>query len=361
MHKLRLKNVRKLVDTSEPHAVRMDHVRNNLKKEQMLEERYSEIDHENHILLKKMSHIMGPQGNEFAQGSPRPAEKRPPGPTSLNRDSRKKELLRITKDNQSILKRIQQAQPVVNHVELEGSHKRCTNYLRNCAEYPLVLRTPRSARGGKQTSELVPLEQQPMPWRSARPSSLPPPQRNQPLPPPREDYQEEQQIEDGLKYVAKESRRLGDKYYLIEMATDAAGALHISAYDGEAQEQLELPLKEKAHRRLVRETDGDYAAVASRLTVATDATGGRRLALLDEPPKEAAQKAPPQPSQDLDAEEMIARAGSAGASSVNMVGGDMRSTFEGFAAKVELGDTIGDSSVRFRGLTASTDREGGRS
>lgn len=34
-----------------------------------------------------------------------------PGPNSLNKDARKKELMRITRENQSILKRIQQAGP----------------------------------------------------------------------------------------------------------------------------------------------------------------------------------------------------------------------------------------------------------
>merc|ERR1719195_2438130 len=75
----------------------------NWKKEQMLEERYTEIDRENRILLKKMSNI--------AKQTP-PNSARVPGPHSLNRDARKRELLRITSDNQAILKRIQQAQPV---------------------------------------------------------------------------------------------------------------------------------------------------------------------------------------------------------------------------------------------------------
>merc|ERR1712187_742398 len=70
--------------------------------------RYSEIDRENRILLKKMSEIMR-----------------------------------------------QQAQPVYNHIEWEGSSKRNNTYLKNCAEYPLVLR---SARGANRSSELVALD-----------------------------------------------------------------------------------------------------------------------------------------------------------------------------------------------------------
>merc|ERR1719419_799731 len=79
LHRARVRNVRPLVDTSEPMAVQMDHVRNNLKREQMLEERYSEIDRENRILLRKMSEIMN------HQTLPCPSA-RQAGPQSLNHD-----------------------------------------------------------------------------------------------------------------------------------------------------------------------------------------------------------------------------------------------------------------------------------
>jgi len=152
-HRDRVLSVRPSVDTSKPLASHLDHVRNNLKREQRLEERYCEIDRENRILLQKMSGIMATTSAQKPE-----AIHRPPG-MSLNRDARKKELLRITKENQHILRRIQQAQPVYNHVEQEGYYKQAQTYLRNCAEYPLVLRTPRSARGRLNgSSALVPLE-----------------------------------------------------------------------------------------------------------------------------------------------------------------------------------------------------------
>merc|ERR550539_351966 len=140
----------------------MHHVRLNLKKEQMLEERYTEIDRANRILLKKMSEIMR---QEDHPSNPSP---RQPGPQSMNSGARKKELIRVTQDNQLILRRIQKAQPTYNHVEWEADHRRNLSYLRNCAEHPLVLR---SARG--RPSELVPLgaateERRPASARSAR-------------------------------------------------------------------------------------------------------------------------------------------------------------------------------------------------
>merc|ERR1719410_2584511 len=167
----------------------------NLKKEQMLEERYTEIDRENRILLKKMSNI--------AKQSP-PNIVRVPGPNSLNRDARKRELLRITSDNQAILKRIQQAQPVYNHVEMQGERRKQQTYLRNCTEFPLVLRT---ARG--RPSELVPL------------SPTTPPENQGASSGAQEQEGEIMFQEEGeIMQVFQEGRKINETFYIIEMATD---------------------------------------------------------------------------------------------------------------------------------------------
>merc|ERR1719355_137470 len=131
MHRDRVKKMQSQVDTAVPHVCHLDHLRNNLKREQLLEERYYTIDRENKILLQKMSEIMRPQTERSDR-----AKSAPSGPPSLNRDSRKTELMRITQENQAILKRIQQAQPVYNHVEWEDSYRRSEVYLRNKCEYP---------------------------------------------------------------------------------------------------------------------------------------------------------------------------------------------------------------------------------
>jgi len=315
MHHARVKGARPLVDTSEPSAIQMEHIRNNLKREQMLEERYSEIDRENRILLKKMSEIM-------KQANSPPASARQSVPQSLNRDARKKELLRITKDNQSILRRIQQAQPVYNHVEWEGTNRRNLAYLKNCAEFPLVLR---SARG--RTSELMPLsgdlsteEQRPV---SARSSSMGANRHEDPL-----DHRP-----GNAEYVLKEGRTIGDTYYLLEMATDGR-TLSVTAYDGKTNTTLELLVKERVHRRLYRETNGDYAAVAQRLAVE-----GGRLVLAEGGSPTSRPQGRTSP-EELDAEAMVVYASKTGsAGSVN--------------AQIDLGSS-GEPQVRLRGLTPST-------
>jgi E3 ubiquitin-protein ligase TRIP12 len=223
----------------------MDHIRNNLKREQMLEDRYSEIDNENRILLKKMSDIMK------TKNTPR-TEQQQQGPQSLNRDSRKKELLRITRENQSILKRIQQAQPQYNHIQWEADHRRNQYYLQNCAEYPRV----RISKREMATSELVPLqdgEHVPLTARSGAPQ--------EPL------LGIEAPLEEAVSYVLKEGRNIGDAYYLVEMSTDGR-ALNVAAYNGDTT--LQLVVKEKSHRKLFRQTNGDYSLVADRLFVDRD-------------------------------------------------------------------------------------------
>merc|ERR1719262_1986404 len=75
--------------------------------------------------------------------------------------------------------------------------------------------------------------------------------------------------DDELRYVLKEGKRIGDGYFLVEMATDGR-TLTISAYDGDTQRTLELLVNEKNHRKLYREANGDYSSIASRLRVEGD-------------------------------------------------------------------------------------------
>jgi hypothetical protein len=79
---------------------RLVHLSNNLKRQQLDEERYSQIERENYLLLDKMSYIMThPQLlDEKYMGAPVTYGK------SLNKEFRKRELMRITEENQVIFK-----------------------------------------------------------------------------------------------------------------------------------------------------------------------------------------------------------------------------------------------------------------
>jgi len=242
LHKERIRKMRPQVDTTIPSTLHLDHLRNNLKREQLLEERYHEIDRENRILLQKMSDTMKQQSY-----TPRARS----AGASLNRDARKTELMRITQENGHILKRIQQAQPVYNHISWEDSYRKSATYLKNTAEYPLCLR-----RKASRASSLTPMSQSGGFQKDSR-------NGNEPGSPDGAGNS------DDLKYVFKEGKKIGARYYLIEMATDGR-TLAISAYEGDQQKTLELVVNERNHRRIYRELHGDYSLIADKLRIDGD-------------------------------------------------------------------------------------------
>jgi hypothetical protein len=133
MHRRKLKEMRPAIDNKPP--PRYIHLEQNLKKQQMDEERYSQIERENYLLLDKMSYIMThPQLlDEKFMGAPVTFGK------SLNKDFRKRELMRITEENLQILRRIQHKEPYYSKLEWDEKARRDAEYLRIAAEYPLVL------------------------------------------------------------------------------------------------------------------------------------------------------------------------------------------------------------------------------
>ena len=71
----------------------------NANREVMKEHRFAEIERENRILLEKMSNIM--QKPKPSLYNPKIVVK-----PSMNRDIRRKELIKITIENQAILRRL---------------------------------------------------------------------------------------------------------------------------------------------------------------------------------------------------------------------------------------------------------------
>ena len=79
-------------------------------------ERYSAIERENRILLQKMAQILRTNKtmDTINQYKAR----------SLNREARRRELIRITHENQGILRRIQASEATYNHVEWDEAARR---------------------------------------------------------------------------------------------------------------------------------------------------------------------------------------------------------------------------------------------
>ncbi|RLN89078.1 hypothetical protein BBJ28_00004890 [Nothophytophthora sp. Chile5] len=127
IHRSKLNTIKSAIDNSEPH--RPTHLRKNLKKEQMKEERYAEIERENRILLEKMSTIMQADSLDTKNQSLTYGH-------SLNKGQRKRELQKITSENQAILRRIQMREPTYDHVQWEEDAKKNERYAANIREYP---------------------------------------------------------------------------------------------------------------------------------------------------------------------------------------------------------------------------------
>mmetsp|Transcript_41763 Transcript_41763/g.75823 ORF Transcript_41763/g.75823 Transcript_41763/m.75823 type:complete len:286 (+) Transcript_41763:119-976(+) len=241
LHQRRLQEIRPEVDTRPPSVCRIGHVRTNLKREQLLEERYYQIDRDNRILLQKMSDIMRSPGYSSMRARS--------GPVSMNKDARKVELMRITQENQNILKRIQRAQPMYNHVEWEDSYRASTGYMKNLCEYPPALTKGRTSRAGS----LKPIQDRPRGEEYGKVAN----------------YQAENSDAGEMRYVLKEGKTIGREHYLVEMATDGR-TLAVSAFHGDSKRTMELLVNERNHRRLYRECNGDYNAMANLLVLDGD-------------------------------------------------------------------------------------------
>ena len=222
-HLNKITAMRASIDNSPPVSATLGHLRVNLKREQLIEDSYTDIDRANRILLQKMSDIIRkPPASVGGPCGVKPSR-------SLNHDSRRKELKRITDENQSILRRIQHAQSSYDRVRWEQEFRKTRMYLKNKCEHPLVL------EGGKQG--ISPPSVEPAPCRP--------------------DNAE-------LESVLKEGKRIGETFYLIEINSDGEG-LWISAFSGQEPEgSLELYVDK---RRMQSEMEGDYGRLLKRVTV----------------------------------------------------------------------------------------------
>ncbi len=111
LHRKKLKTMKASVDNAPPATMSLG-ARRNPKKEQLMEDRYAQIEHENRILLSKMSDIMQKGSIDNTCESWQYGH-------SLNRITRRKELERITKANGDILRRIQGVEPYYDHWKWE--------------------------------------------------------------------------------------------------------------------------------------------------------------------------------------------------------------------------------------------------
>ncbi|XP_066266617.1 sperm axonemal maintenance protein CFAP97D1-like isoform X2 [Branchiostoma lanceolatum] len=125
-HRDLVRTAKPMVDTKAPRTYVHMHMK--LRKLQLEEERLATVERDNRILLEKMSHIMRTRGrvdnrNEYEHHS-------------LNREKRQRELMRITKENQEILKRIMKREPEYDHAKWQRDWEKNEQFMDNIARYP---------------------------------------------------------------------------------------------------------------------------------------------------------------------------------------------------------------------------------
>ncbi|KAL7543397.1 hypothetical protein ACHAXR_013323 [Thalassiosira sp. AJA248-18] len=135
-----LRDMKCSIDNKGPRAA--SHLKTKAKKNALMEERFAQIETENRLLLEKMSHIMRFKGGiDCTNDSIKYSQ-------SLSKERRKRELQRITKENQKILKRIQDARPTYNHMRWEEEAKKNSDILQNICEFK-----PQPVRRNEQQDE----------------------------------------------------------------------------------------------------------------------------------------------------------------------------------------------------------------
>eukprot|EP00899_Mesostigma_viride_P008650 jgi/Mesvir1/17787/Mv12898-RA.1 len=147
-------NSRPDLDTSPPTFY--PHVAYNAKKMALEEDRYLEIERENAVLLNKLAHIAkssssaspgkpGSASTPFKPGLRLDANQRPTidmgeprrePAKSLNAGRRKEELIRIMRENQAILERIQKSEGVYKQAQWGEDARKQEEYLANCSRAP---------------------------------------------------------------------------------------------------------------------------------------------------------------------------------------------------------------------------------
>ena len=132
IHEEKLKRMQPRINSGSP--AKFSHLKFKAKREQLLEDRFTEIERENRILLEKMSSIMNKKkgtGNCLAV-------------KSLNKTARKEQIRRITIDNHALQKRLEERNPCYNTHQWEEDRRKTEKRLKNMCEFPYNL----GSRGG---------------------------------------------------------------------------------------------------------------------------------------------------------------------------------------------------------------------
>lgn len=124
-HRRAVTHVKPEIDSTPP--VTFMHLHLKLKKLQLEEERLATIERDNRILLEKMSHTMRNKGQLDNINTA--------VPKSLSKGRRERELLRITRENMNMLKRIAYKKPAISRETHEKEWRENLVFLDNISSF----------------------------------------------------------------------------------------------------------------------------------------------------------------------------------------------------------------------------------
>ncbi|KAJ1117523.1 hypothetical protein NDU88_005722 [Pleurodeles waltl] len=125
-HQRKVQTAKPMVDASSPRTY--GHLNLKLKKLKLEEERLSVIERDNRLLMEKMSCIMRTKGGVDNRNN---YELK-----SLNKEKREQELLKVTKENQNILERIEKCEPQYRVQKWAEDYQKAEQYMDSIAKYP---------------------------------------------------------------------------------------------------------------------------------------------------------------------------------------------------------------------------------
>jgi len=135
LHKLKVQNTKSSINNKAPPE--QPHLYLRLKKAALDEEKTTRIERDNRILVKRMTEIMQRSAIDTRNAAPLPGGGRV---KSLNNERRHRELVRITAENQCLLRRIQQRGPTYNHLQWEQDRAKNEEHITRLARHPVKKR-----------------------------------------------------------------------------------------------------------------------------------------------------------------------------------------------------------------------------
>ncbi|CAG9314443.1 unnamed protein product [Blepharisma stoltei] len=231
MHLTNIKRVKPRVNTKSPK--RYTHYSFNPKGDRLREERCTEIERENRILLEKMSVIASSTRRSKSVTNIRYKK-------SLNDGQRKKKLVQITIENYALLKRMQEQQPTYSTLKWSQERKETEKHLSRLSENSINFRRTNSRRrlasSSSQRSNLS-MNLGDIFKRNDSPKAF---------------------------TVCKKLLHINDRYYIGEVSANSK-YVFISLFDKENPEKYSLKLHTSEAASIMENTE-DYSLLLSKLS-----------------------------------------------------------------------------------------------